>query len=97
MNKYQEALDKLVKHSCPERTSCNECSMKKSCNRIAKDWIDTLQELVDKETSKKPKFNKQLDIVGCPACGFCDMMWGTFIKSERCPKCGQVMDWSNEE
>ncbi len=47
MNKYQEALDKLVKHSCPQRTSCNDCDMKGYCNRIAKDWIDTLQELVD--------------------------------------------------
>lgn len=58
MNKYQEALDRLVKHSCPQRTSCNECDMKGYCNRIAKDWIDVLQELVDKATPKKPAFNE---------------------------------------
>ena len=58
MNKYQEALDRLVKHSCPQRTSCNDCDMKGYCNRIAKDWIDVLQELVDKATPKKPAFNE---------------------------------------
>ena len=88
MNKYQESLDFL-------RNKAKTSS--KSDYEILLFHLDVIEELVDKETSKKPKFNKQLDIVGCPACDFCDMMWGTFIKTERCPKCGQAMDWSDEE
>ncbi len=91
MNKYQEALDRLVKHSCPQRTSCNECDMKGYCNRIAKDWIDVLQELVGKATPKKPKKD------GCPFCGMPNIRseeWDN--EFDYCPNCGQALDWDDE-
>ena len=52
MNKYEEALKKLVKASCPEKAHCDECDFSGLCNKEAKEWIDTLCELVEKETPK---------------------------------------------
>lgn len=48
MNKYQEALDFIVKNSCPTHNCCSECNIKKSCNCEAKEYIDVLQKLIDK-------------------------------------------------
>ncbi len=104
MNKYQEALDRLVKHSCPQRTSCNECDMKGYCNRIAKDWIDVLQELVDKATPAKviyeadgydEKGNLIFDTAYCPNCDK-DFEVDYDEHSKYCPNCGQAIDWSEE-
>lgn len=53
MSKYQEALDNLVKVSCPKQVSCTECDINKICNCTAKEYVDTLQELIDKATPKK--------------------------------------------
>jgi|GEM_PF-5397019 len=53
MNKYQEALNNLIKVSCPKGRCCKECDFEKICNCEAKSYIDTLQELVDKATPKK--------------------------------------------
>lgn len=58
MNKYQEALDKIVENSCPQKTNCRVCKIKKSCNASAKECVDKLQELVDKATPKKPCFDE---------------------------------------
>ena len=55
MNKYQEALDNLVKNSCPKRKSCKECETNAICNSIAKGNIDTLQELIDLHEPKEIK------------------------------------------
>lgn len=49
-NKYQEALDYIVKNSCNKRVACNECDIQSICNSYAKSRVDTLQELVDKTT-----------------------------------------------
>ena len=49
-----------------------------------------LVELLEKQTPKKPvKLN-------CPRCGFdrIDNSWWVFT---YCPKCGQLLDWSNED
>ena len=48
MNKYQENLDFIVKNSCPQKTICRECNFNKSCNCLAKEHIDSLQELIEK-------------------------------------------------
>ena len=97
MNKYQEALDRLVKHSCPQRTSCNECDMKGYCNRIAKDWIDVLPELVDKATPKKPKgisITHDGRVGNCPNCN--KLVRECDYKADIC-ECGQALDWSDED
>ena len=50
MNKYQEVLNKIVKSCCPNCSTngCKGCTIEKICNATAKQWVDTLQELVDK-------------------------------------------------
>lgn len=97
MNKYKEALRNLVKASCPEKVYCDECGFSWLCNKEAKEWIDSLHELVEKETPKMvdgipnghiPKHGK------CPNCGCfvvhtCD--------SARCVVCGQVLKWEEED
>lgn len=52
MNKYQEALNNLVKESCPKKTFCKECGFEKTCNCDAKQDINTLQELIDNSPLK---------------------------------------------
>lgn len=58
MHKYQEALDDLVKVSCVKKVSCAECDINKICNSTAKEYVDTLQQLVDKATPKKPHLSE---------------------------------------
>lgn len=96
MNKYQEALNNLIKVSCPKGRCCKECDFEKICNCEAKSYIDTLQELVDKVIPKKPDlFYKTTSmLVKCPNCG-------TWMNEGQdvnyCDNCGQAIDWSDED
>ena len=97
MNKYKEALKKIVETSCPEKVYCDECNFSWLCNKKTKEWVDDLRELVEKETPKMvdgisnghiPKHGK------CPNCGCfvvhtCD--------SARCVVCGQKLKWDDDE
>ena len=51
MNKYQEALDRLISNIGVAR-----CNYRKSGE--AKEDVRTLQELIDKAAPKKPSFDK---------------------------------------
>lgn len=81
-NKYQEALNYFDWN----------------CEVEHKEQQDLIQKLVDKETPMKPITNKYGDFV-CGKCG--NLVWENFTpeKHERCcdRKCGQVVDWSDEE
>lgn len=74
MNKYQDALYKIVKSCCPNCTTngCKDCSIEKICNATAKSWVDRLQELVDKATPKKRIFVDATPSISahdeCPVC-----------------------------
>lgn len=49
-DKYQKALNKIVKSSCPncrDENGCASCSIERICNATAKDWVNALQELID--------------------------------------------------
>ncbi|MCR0269756.1 hypothetical protein MKC46_17600 [[Clostridium] innocuum] len=105
MNKYQEALNNLVKSSCPQKTICRECDIKAICNSEAKGWIDTVQELIDKETPKKVREATKEDYEEsgyqycCPVCG---KMVGTKVEGgveqdDYCCSCGQRLDWSDAD
>ena len=97
MNKYQEALDALEYLATQyENTKIGEQWEQIAIKiQIAKNM---LQELVDKETPKKPS-NFKLHNDGyikffygnCPNCG-------TAVDDgfPSCLKCGQVLDWSEE-
>lgn len=109
MNKYKEALDYIVKNSCPMKTCCSECKINKSCNSLAKDRINILQELVDKETPKKViKLDKQ-EYGYTHKCPNCSQLVVTILynvesrlingieEDDYCCSCGQILDWSEED
>ena len=57
MDKYQVALNNIIKSCCSycnDNNGCQNCKIKQRCNATAKKWVDTLQELIDKETPMKP-------------------------------------------
>lgn len=63
-----------------------------------KKQLETLQELVDKATPKKPDF--YADWYGdkywnCPCCEKTYEV--DYDKYDYCPKCGQAIDWSVED
>lgn len=59
--------------------------------------IKTLQELVDKETPKKPEFNCDEDIYTCPYCGKKYETYYDGYQKNYCSECGQALDWSDKE
>lgn len=93
MNRYQEALHFLSINEECNSTKCNECSIKTVCHKYSA--INTLQELVDKETPKKPiKKNISNDDEDYDYCPCCEEVSGSYQK--YCDKCGQKLDWSDE-
>lgn len=104
MNKYQEALHKLVKHidfpNSPQR------AFDSSKDEPRKYYI-ALQELVDKATPKKvdkntkgvfPNNDTYLSYhttYACPNCN-CKLHLDWHEKRNYCPHCGQALDWSDE-
>ena len=106
MNKYQGALNKIVKSCCPNCSTngCKDCSIEKNCNATAKQWVDTLQELVDKAKSLTVNYIADgyadgfpvYDTATCPNCGI-----EFEVDYERhyryCHHCGQKLNWENED
>lgn len=108
MNKYQEALDRLISNIGVAR-----CNYRKSGE--AKENVRTLQELIDKATPKKPSFDKSWEdeettdiynedgsinenVCECPNChkhSIYDSEYG--VRFNHCHECGQALDWSDEE
>ena len=94
MNKYQEAINYLWK-------SYDE---NKIYGIASRGYLEMLQELVDKETPKKP-VEIQDDIFGdyhlvCPNCGQGAIVIATRIDGKlypRCPFCGQLLKGENED
>lgn len=79
MNKYQEALNRIDTYR-----------VNKSLKLDIKDIL-TLQELVDKETPKKPiPFLNSLY-----KCENCKGIFQNYHYQNRCPNCGQELDWSD--
>lgn len=46
-HKAQEALNKIVEHSCPKRTNCKSCEISNRCNALMKDEVDKIQRAND--------------------------------------------------
>lgn len=98
MNKYQEALNNLEDIIC--ELSCElkqdyelytrETGYEKYIN-ILQELVDKATPLLDKETPKKPipflnSFFK---------CGNCNGTFQNHHYQNRCPDCGQKLDWSD--
>lgn len=96
MSKYQEALIKLVSHNYSTRSEKNE-------------YINTLQELVNKETPMKVD-KKHYKLEDCSTCDYfpvsvhlykcpnskCKLhkRYELCFEEKRCPECNQLLDWS---
>lgn len=103
MNKHQKALNKIVENCCPnchDDKGCSSCSIEKICNCTAKDWVNTLQELVDKSTPKMFKIKTDTDgrmIYVCPNCGnILVKFWSeveTITMYNYCDNCGQALKY----
>ena len=83
MNKYKQAFNGWM-DSLHESEHCSED-------------LKVLMELVEKATPKKPlevyESFLDLDLFGeCPVCG----EWCSSTMN-YCPKCGQALDWSEED
>lgn len=101
-SKYQEAKDNIV------NTLARQIDYKTYKNLYSKDF-DTLQELVDKATPKKPiqircepeeKWDKEEVFYNCPNCGEplpYDFDYDYQIKNKCCLECQQVLDWGDED
>lgn len=108
MNKYQEALDHIIK--CDRQDG----GMSYLSDAYRND-ISTLSELVELATPKKPAFDKTWEdeetkdiynedgsinenICKCPNChkrSIYDFEYG--VRFNHCHECGQALDWSDEE
>lgn len=98
MSKYQEAKDNIV------NTLARQIDYKTYKNLYSKDF-DTLQELVDKATPKKPvrvccepeeEWDTGEELYNCPNCGEplpYNFDYDYPIKNKCCLECQQVLDW----
>ena len=98
-SKYQEALDRLLND---EYDFPHDFYGEDKATAMEHD-IDTLQELVDKATPKKPFYeadgydeNGELiyDTWICPNCNhYYEVDYDDY---DYCPNCGQPIDWSDK-
>ena len=87
MNKYQKALITVSK-SC--KALAMEFGFRKICD-TEKTALNTLKQLVDKETPKKLKpFPNSFYIKTCPNCSL-----ALETKRNYCDNCGQKLDWGD--
>lgn len=103
MNRYQEALSNIRYYYAQSQ------KYKKLQKYNAIRQLETLQELVDRDTPKKPKEQlidnyckgipgetpneKELNYF-CPNCN--ELVGDEGFKYKYCPNCGQAIDWSEE-
>lgn len=100
-SKYQEALDRLLND---EYDFPHDFYGEDKATAMEHD-IDTLQELVDKATPKKPvrvccepeeEWDNEEEIYNCPNCGEplpYNFDYDYQIKNKCCLECQQVLNW----
>lgn len=100
-NKYQEALDRLLND---EYDFPHDFYEEDKATAMEHD-IDTLQELVDKATPKKPvrvccepeeEWDNEEEFYNCPNCGEplpYNFDYDYPIKNKCCLECQQVLNW----
>ncbi|WP_317414177.1 hypothetical protein [Holdemanella porci] len=105
MNKYKKALNKIG-------DTLTYYMVRKDLNQLPSDneifdSMDTLRELVERATPKKPEIKELIRKDNyrdgtniprydwwCPNCNLEHMSGNDF---KYCPSCGQALDWSEDE
>lgn len=99
----QEALDSLCNHAMVYEEYFdyeeNDCGRYVRIEEVELDTMkNTLQELIERDTPKKPIFISDYDgfVYECPVChmDFRPDFIAEHIKWEGCPYCLQKLDWS---
>lgn len=102
MNKYQNALEHVKEYTLnPRHVRYGSASVRP----VVRDYLETLQELVDKETPKEPILytdvihGEKQNIYECPNCasflGYENECKEEHYQSLYCSGCGQRLDWSD--
>ena len=102
MNKYQDSIYKIEQQAKNIKERFKETKAEIRAEVIL-DKLEALKELAEKEIPKEPIYEGDgyadgymvYDNWGCPNCGEVYEVDGE--KFDRCPKCGQKIDWSEEE
>ena len=94
MNNYQDKLETVKKYTLdPKHARYTSASIRP----VLKHCLEGLQELVDKETPKKPTEASASELDGycdwiCPTCGRTHL---NDCPLDYCSYCGQKIDWSD--
>ena len=103
MDKYQEALNRLKTAPSFMGGTLEYKAHLNSEELLMKD-VNTLQQLVDKETPKKYKIKTDKDgrmIYVCPNCGDILVKFWSEVETiscrPYCDNCGQHLDWNDED
>ena len=94
MNNYQSRLETVKKYTLdPKHARYTSASIRP----VLKHCLEGLQELVDKETPKKPTEASASELDGycdwiCPTCGSTHL---NDCPLNYCSDCGQKIDWSD--
>lgn len=95
MNKYQEALDDIKSRQYQD-------DWDNLCNVFDEDdeAISTIQKLLDKATPKKLNM-ENMHYICCPNCHSDEVEFydhdHNVVKLNYCNRCGQALDWSENE
>lgn len=100
MNKYRESLDCITSSVC-ENCNCNMDVGCQGCDILESKQV--LEELIEKKTPAKVKYENRhgsgidyynRDAFKCPSC---NRRLRNRQHDPYCPKCGQRIDWSDED
>lgn len=98
-NKNQNALDNIGSTYFSMNYVANE-KLRLEFEKMYNEYKQTLQELVDRATPKKPNY-ENINYICCPSCGLDEIelydYYGNEINLKQCNNCGQALDWSNNE
>ena len=89
-------IDEAIEH-CKEKEDCSKCGLE---HKQLREWLEEYKVLKDRATPKKPKMMRIKKYDGYNI-GICEC--GNTIDSSLdddvnfCHKCGQALDWSDEE